>query len=60
MGKTIKANDPQSKRKYTRRKRQPSDDCHGENYEKKHEKGHWPRKVWPTDSERRKDKGHKI
>jgi len=36
------------------------DDCGSEKYDKKHEKGHYPRKVWPTDSEDPKHKGPKI
>jgi len=37
--------------------------CKKENtkeYAKKHEKEHFPRKVWPTDSESHKKKGPKI
>lgn len=33
---------------------------HSDTYQKKHEKGHFPRKIWPTDSENKKDKGQKI
>jgi len=36
------------------------DKSHGSEYQKKYEKGHFPRKVWPTDSEKNKDKGPKI
>lgn len=34
--------------------------CHKEEYGKKYEKEHFPRKVWPTDSEVHKKKGPKI
>ena len=33
---------------------------HNETYKKKHEKDHFPRKVWPTDSEKKGHKGPKI
>jgi hypothetical protein len=33
---------------------------HTKEYEKHHEKGKYPRRVWPTDSEKAKDKGPKI
>lgn len=33
---------------------------HTKEYEKKHEKASYPRRVWPTDSESHKKKGPKI
>jgi hypothetical protein len=36
----------------------PCTNDHAEKYRKQHEKDHFPRKVWPTDSE--KKKGPKI
>jgi hypothetical protein len=36
------------------------DEKHKKDYAKKHEKGKYPRRIWPTDSEKAKDKGPKI
>ncbi len=51
--------DPKDKKQDENKNRptKPTSD-HSKEYEKKHEKGHFPRKVWPTDSE--KNKGPKI
>ena len=38
----------------------PCTDDHTDKYQKKHEKGSYPRRVWPTDSENSKHKGPKI
>lgn len=59
MGKTVRTNDPQSK-KYIKRKRVHKGDNPSQLQEKPHEKGYYPNRVWPTDSERKKDKGQKI
>jgi len=58
MGKTIKSNDPQGKKKYIKKKQKPSK---GNDYIKKYEKnGYKANRVWPTDSENHKHKGPKI
>ena len=36
------------------------DQKHKKEYVKQHEKGKYPRRVWPTDGEKAKDKGPKI
>ena len=58
MGKTIRTNNPQTK-KYEKEKKNCGKD-HLEEYSKHHEKGHYPRRVWPTDSEKSKHKGPKF
>lgn len=58
MGKTIRINDPQS-RKYKKRQRKLAvKDTHEEEYSKKFYKKGYPGRRWPTDSE--KNKGPKI
>ena len=62
MGKTIRLDNPESK-KYSRKRRRSREDCtsgHTKEYEKKHQKGKYPRRVWPADSEDHKHKGPKI
>gem|GEM_PF-5897062 len=62
MGKTIRSNNPLTK-KYIKKRRRSSESCtsdHLSEYAKKHEKGNFPRRVWPTDSECDKHKGPKI
>lgn len=58
MGKTIKSNDPQSKKKYIKKKNKPNK---GNEYIKKYDKkGCHIQRVWPTDSENHNHKGPKI
>jgi len=62
MGKTIRSNNPQTK-KYAKKRKKSTKECtddHLSEYGKKHEKGKFPRRVWPTDSEHHKKKGPKI
>jgi hypothetical protein len=58
MGKTIRTNDPQSKKYKKRHRKTTSDATREQEYSKKiYKKGYATRK-WPTDSER--NKGQKI
>jgi len=62
MGKTIRSNNPDTK-KYTKKRLRSRKKCekeHQEEYTKKYEKGKYPRRVWPTDSGDDKYKGPKI
>jgi len=52
MTKTVDPKETHNKNKNSK------DQSHNKEYSKKHEKGHFPRKVWPTDSE--KNKGPKV
>jgi len=48
---------------YSKKHKKSEEECHKKhttNYKKQHEKGKYPRKVWPTDSERDGHKGPKI
>ena len=36
------------------------DETHTTDYVKQHEKGKYPRRIWPTDSNKSKDRGQKI
>ena len=62
MGKTIRSNNIQTKKYSKKRKKTTSEATkdHTEEYAKKHEKGKYPRRVWPTESENSNHKGPKI
>jgi len=48
---------------YSKKKKKSEEQCsekHSSKYHKQHEKGKYPRRVWPADSEKDGHKGSKI
>lgn len=54
----VKNIEPQKKDEKTEQNKSKTTQDHLKEYQKKHEKGSYPRRIWPTDSE--KHKGPKI
>ena len=58
MGKTIRSDNPFSKKYEKRPRRHKNEHNEDEFGHRKHEKGHFPQRAWPTGSE--SHKGQKI